>query len=311
MPRDRRRSGRARRWPARRRAAPSQSASVSAARRPIGDGPGIGSGRSRARRRARSSSPSGRRRRAAPGPRARSPRGPRGEPTAPGRAGAGRAARARASSARPSPATVASNRRSSAARLPVSVPRTASTITAASGEASSCIVRLRSPRLIVRVLPSTASFSWRGLSVSRTKLSGARNDSRPDDISVRSSISTRRVSTKVASPERTRPSSVGQRAEVERRRRGRQRAGEGQRRRRDQPGATCGPARRRGSARCGIGGRCIGIGPEVVEVEPVVRRLAAQALERRDVALERGADRQVASARRRCFGRRRRSRRSR
>ena len=99
------------------------------------------------RRPARSSSPSGRRRRAAPATsRTVGLAAARRAPTRPGRAGAGRAARARASSARRSPRHRVSNSRSSASRLPVSVPRIASTITAASGDASSCIVRLRSPQ---------------------------------------------------------------------------------------------------------------------------------------------------------------------
>src|SRR5205823_6152249 len=122
--------------------------------------------------------------------------------------------------------------------------------------------------------------------------SGALNESRPDDCSVRSSISTRRVSTKVASPDLTpassavsAPRSNGSAARTER---GASAAG-------PTSASTATKRRRSGAiARCG---RLVGIGPEVEEVEPVVRRLAAQRLEGRDVTLQAGTDRRVALAR--------------
>ena len=263
---------------------------------------------------ARSSSPTGRRRRAGRGPRGRRTRAPRRAPMRPGRAGAGRAARARASTGEQSPATRVSNRRSSAARLPVKRAADRLDDDRRFGRG----VELHRPAALAeahRQRVAVARRASRGAaSASRGRsTSGALNERRPDDVSVRSSISIRRVSTKVASPDgrgRAMPSAPRDRTLPPMC--GAARA-PSPRPARCAPSAAATTRRRSG---CGIRrGRTVGIGPEVVEVEPVVRRLAAQRLEGRDVALERrrGSPRRAPphpSARWRRDGRSRRARRS-
>jgi hypothetical protein len=80
------------------------------------------------------------------------------------------------------------------------VPRTASTAATISGAESSVNRRLRSLRVIVSMLPSTASVSGRGFKVCRTKRSGAVKLSVPLAASGASSPCTWRSSVKFASP---------------------------------------------------------------------------------------------------------------